>query len=186
MYDSSMNGNYYNGKKMDFEQSMGTRTARMNDYSTRPIRVNINTYQFGGPFSYGSAFAGPWDLWFLMRASDMFWYHHWSDIYPYRDNFEAAQFAQMESRIKQLEAQNVAKDPNYLEPDVDPDLMLSSDYQEKNLDKIYYTDKYSKPVQNPFTFFIPLLLISVGLILMIYTLSKRKPQKPKKNSSRIY
>ena len=186
VYDSSMNTNYYNGNKMNFEDASRTRSTRMNDYNSRPIRISINTYNFGGPLSYGTAFAGPWDLWFLMRASDVFWYNHWNDIYPYRDNFEAAQFAEMEGRIKALEAQNVARDPNYMEPGVDPDLMFSSDYQEKNVDKLYYTDKYNKPVQNPAKFFIPILLISIGLILVIYTLSRRKPQKPSRNSSRIY
>jgi hypothetical protein len=186
-YDSSMNSNYYTGSKMNFEDATRTRTSRMDTYNSRPVRININTYQFGGGlFSYGMAFAGPWDLWFLMRASDMFWYHHWTEISPYRDYFEAAQFAQMESRIRTLEAQNIARDTSYMEPGVDPDLMFSSDYQEKNVDKIYYTDKYAKPVQNPVKYFIPILLISVGLILIIYTLSRRKPQKPGKNSSRIY
>lgn len=185
-YDSTMNTNYYNGSKMNFEDAARTRTTRMNDYNTRPVRINISTYHFGGPFSYGTAFAGPWDLWFLMRASDMFWYHHWTEIYPYRDYFEAAQFAQMESRIRALEAQNLARDTNYMEPGVEPDLAFSSDYQEKNVDKLYYTNKYSKPVQSPAKYFIPILLISVGLILIIYTLSRRKPQKPGRNSSRIY
>lgn len=185
-YEDSMKKNYTTTNKMDFEQAMNTRTSRMNDYNTRPIRININTGYFGGPLSYGMGFAGPWDLWFLMRASDLFWYHHWSDISPYRNYFEAAQFAEMESRISKLEAQNVARDPNYMEPGVDPDLMFSSDYEQNNLDKIYYTNKYTKPVQNPFTVFIPVLLISVGLIIIIYTLSRRKPQKPGRNSGGIY
>lgn len=185
-YESTMNTKYNTSNKMNFDDAMRTRTSRMSTFEKRPVIVNINTGYFGGPFSYGRAFAGPWDLWFLMRASELFWYHHWNDIRPYSNYFEAAQFANMERRISQLEAQNIARDPNYMEPGVDPDLAFSSEYQEKNLDNIYYTNKYTKPYKNPIKVFIPVLLISVGLIIIIYSLSRRKVQKPPKRTGGIY
>ncbi len=177
-YESSFNNTYGSGSRMDFDSAMRTRPQRISDYSTRPIRININTYQFGGPFSYGYAFAGPWDLWFLMRASDMFWYHHWNDIYPYRDYFEAAQFAQMEQRIRALEAQNIPRDATYMEPGVDPDLQLSSDYLEKNVDKYYYTNQYAKPVKNPVGTLIGVVIIIAGLVLILRHFSRRRPKNP--------
>lgn len=182
VYDSSMNTRYNVGNRMSFEDSLRTRPQRINVYTSRPIRINV--INFGGPFSYGYAYVGPWDLWFLMRASDLFWYHHWADIYPYRSYFDAVQFAQMEARIRALEAQNIARDPNYMEPGVDPDLQFSNDYLQKNPGAVYYTSKYSQPVGNPVVTVIVIILIVVLLVFILRKVSKPRPRRP--SDSRIY
>lgn len=182
--NSSYNRNYNVNNRMGFEDSMRTRDYRINNFNSRPIFVNVNTGYFGGPLSYGSAFVGCWDLWFLMRASDMFWYHHWDDIYPNRSYFQAAQFAEMEARVKKLEQQNVARDSNYLDPGVDPDLQFSNDYTQSHPEKVYYTNKNSTPAVNPFLVFFAILLIAIGLILIIRFLSRPRPKDSFK--SRIY
>lgn len=182
--NSSYNRNYNAGNRMGFEDAMRTRDYRINNFNSRPVFVNINTGYFPGPFSYGSAFVGCWDLWFLMRASEMFWYHHWSDIYPNRDYFQATQFAEMEARVKKLEQQNIARDSTYLDPGVDPDLQFSNDYTQSHPDKVYYTNKNTAPAVNPFIGFLAILLIAIGLILIIRFLSRPKPKDSFK--SRIY
>ena len=119
-YNTSYSKNY-NYQRTGFEDSMRTRPQRISMFDRRPIIVAANPMYFGGPLSYGSAFVGMWDMWFLMRASDMFWFHHWNDIYPYRDYFEASKFADMEKRVKALEQQGVVRDESYVDPEVDPE-----------------------------------------------------------------
>ncbi len=189
VYDSSMNKNYTVNNRINMEDALRTRPERISGYSTRPVIVNINNNYWGGfgsgPFSYGSAFVGPWDLWFLMRASDLFWYHHWLDIYPYRSYFDAVQFAQMEERVRRLEQQNNGvRDPNYLEKGVDYDLQFSNDYQQNHMNNLYYTNKYSNPVSNPFVTFVIIILIVILLIFLIRKVSRPKPKRA--FDSRIY
>lgn len=182
--NSSYSRNYNANNRMGFENAMGTRNNRINNFNSRPIFVNVNPGYFGGPLSYGSGFIGCWDLWFLMRASDMFWYHHWNDIHPHKDYFQAAQYAEMEARVKKLEQQNIAKDETYLDPNVDPDLQFSDEYTKQNPDKVYYTNKNAAPAVNPFLVIFAILLIVLGLILIIRFISRPKPKDSFK--SRIY
>lgn len=183
-YDSSMNNNYKMNNRMNFDDAIRTRPQRMSAFNSRPIFINVNPGYFGGPFSYGRAFVGPWDMWFLMRASELFWYHHWTEISPYGNYFNAAQYAQMDARVKQLEAQGVVKDPNYLEPGVDPDLQLTSDYQEKHIDNMYYTNKSPN---NTGSIVVTFIIIGGIIIVLIIFLRKVSRPRPKKGSfSRIY
>jgi len=164
---------------------MNTRSSRINTFSNkRPIFMNVNRGMFASPFSYGYAFVGPWDLWFLMRASDMFWFHHWSEISPYRSYFDQQQYDKLEKRVQELENQGVKKDPNYLDPDVDPDLQLSQQYQEQNIDKVYYTDKYPTNSASAGTAIVVILITSVALVIVIKKISK--PKRKKSHYSRIY
>lgn len=185
VYDSAMNSNFKVNNRMNFEDSINTRAQRVSNMNSRPVYVNVRPGLFSGPMTWGMGFAGMWDMWFLMHASSLFWYHHWNEISPYRDNFDEQKFEEMEARVKELEQQNNGvRDPNYMDPDVDPDLQLSKEYQEKNLDKVYYTDKYSKPESDPVSTIIVILL--VGGVLFI-VLSKAARSKPKKTyNSRIY
>ncbi|MDP4180446.1 MAG: hypothetical protein Q8942_05060 [Bacillota bacterium] len=182
--NSTMNKNYTVSNRMSLEDALRTRPQRITVYNSRPIFVNVNTHYFGSSFSYGYASVGPWDLWFLLRASDMFWYNHWNDIYAYRSYFDAAQFAQMEARVRALEAQNIARNSDYMDPDVDPDLQFSSDYQQSHLDNIYYSNRYPSRSGNPFITFIIIIIIIIVLIIIIRKVSK--PKRPKGNYSRIY
>lgn len=177
VYNSGMNKSYNVNNKMNFEDAMRTRNYRASTFSSRPVRVHVNNNYFGGPLGYGSAFVGPWDLMFLMMASDMFWHHHWNDISPYRDHFNAAEFAEMEARVKSLEEQGVERDPNYLEPGVDPDLQFSRQYVEKNPDSIYYTSKYSGPSINLFSLFVIIIVIVVILVIILKAVSRARPRR---------
>jgi hypothetical protein len=183
-YDSSMNNSYKMNSRMNFDDAIRTRPQRVSSFNSRPIFMNYNPGIFGGPFSYGYAFVGPWDMWFLMRASEMFWFHHWADISPYRNNFNNAEFAKMEERVKKLEAEGVAKDPNYLEPGVDPDLQLTTDYQEKHLDSIYYTDK--NPGNTGSTVLTIIIVGAVITLLIIIIRKEVRPKKKKGSYSKIY
>ncbi|MCX7709553.1 MAG: hypothetical protein N2484_06850 [Clostridia bacterium] len=184
-YDTSFNRGYRVNNRMNFEDAMRTRPQRISRFDQRPVRIYVNNNYFGGPLSYGSAFVGPWDLWFLMRASDLFWYHHWHDIYAHRDYFEAAKFAEMEARVRELERKhNGVRDENYLDPDVDPDLQFSDEYTNKNLDNVYLTNKYARPSVNPFVVFIIILAIGIVMIVIIRKVSRPKPKAP--FNSRIY
>lgn len=182
-YDSSMNNSYKMNNRMNFDDAIRTRPQRISAFNSRPIFINVNRNYFGSPFSYGYAFAGPWDMWFLMRASEMFWFHHWLEIQAYRNNFDQQQYAQLEARVHQLEAQGVVRDPSYMEPGVDPDLQLTTDYQEKHLDNIYYTNKNPHNTGN-----IILTFVIIGAIVIILVVLVRKSARPKKKSSysRIY
>ncbi|ACL74626.1 hypothetical protein [Ruminiclostridium cellulolyticum] len=186
VYNDSMKRSYgSNSRKMNFEDAMRTRTSRMNVFNNRPIFINVNRSIFGSPFSYGYAYVGPWDLWFLMRASDMFWYHHWNEISPYRNYFDQNQYRQLENRVEKLEKQGVQRDPNYMEEGVDPDLQLSQQYQEQNPENVYYTDKYpTNSSRNTGAVVVVIIITSVGLIIVIRKLSKPKPKKPR--HSRVY
>ncbi len=185
VYDSSMNRSYgTSSRRMNFEDAMNTRTSRINSFGKRPVYININTGMFGSPFSYGYAYVGPWDLWFLMRASDMFWFHHWNEISPYRSYFDQQQYQQLEQRVQALESQGIQRDPEYLDPDVDPDLQLSQQYQEQNVDKVYYTDKNSTNSASTGVVVVIVIVTAVALVIVIRKLSKPKPQNP--HYSRIY
>lgn len=184
VYNDSMKRDYGVGsKRINFEDAMRTRTSRMNTFGTRPIFINVNRGMFTSPFSFGYTSIGPWDLWFLMRASEMFWFHHWNEISPYRDRFDQQQFDDMEKRVKALEEQGVQRDPNYLEEGVDPDLQFSQQYQEENVDKVYYTDKYPTNSSTG-TAVVIIVISSVALLIVIRKVSKPKPRKS--HHSRIY
>ncbi|MCX8128746.1 MAG: hypothetical protein N3I35_01445 [Clostridia bacterium] len=185
VYDSTMNTNYRVKDRMSFEDAMQSRPTRINNFNKRPIFINVNRGYFGGPMGYGSAFIGPWDMFFLMTASHMFWYHHWNEIRPYRDHFNQAEFDRLEARVKELERENNGiRDPNYMEPGIDPDLQFSKEYQQKHLDNIYYTNKYSQPATNPFAIILVILVIAIVLIIILKKVSRPKPKKT--YHSRLY
>ena len=185
VYNDSMKRDFGTGsRRMGFEEAMKSRTSRINSFGRRPVFVNVNTGMFGNPFSYGYAFVGPWDLWFLMRASEMFWFHHWLEIAPYKSYFNQQEYTKLEKRVEELEKQGVQRDPNYIDPDTDPDIQFSQQYQEENVDKIYYTDKYSTNSAGSGTAVVIIIVSAVALVIVIRKLSKPKPKKS--HYSRIY
>lgn len=180
-----MKSNVYSRSRMNFEDSLRTKASRVSSFNTRRVYVNINPVYFGSPFSYGYAHVGIWDLWFLMRASDLFWYHHWNEITPYRNYFEASQYAAMEARVQRLEQQNNGvRDTTYMDEGVDPDLQLSDEYQKAHPDSVYYTNKYSTPAVNPVAIIIIIVLAACILIIILKRVSRAKPRKT--YNSRIY
>ncbi len=185
VYNDSMKRDYgTSSRRMSFEDAIRTRTSRINSFGNRPVNINVNTGMFGSPFSYGYAYVGPWDLWFLMRASDMFWYHHWLEISPYKSYFNQQEYEKLEKRVDELEKQGVKRDQNYIDPDTDPDLQFSQQYQEQNIDKVYYTDKYSTNTGSSGAVVVMIFITAVGLIIVIRKLSK--PKKKRSHYSRIY
>jgi hypothetical protein len=69
--------------------------------------------------------------WLLDRSLDdrAYWaYHHQSDMDPARYQALLAQDQQLQARVAQLEAQQVARDPNYVPAGLDRDLMYSDQY----------------------------------------------------------
>jgi hypothetical protein len=70
-----------------------------------------------------------------------------------------------------------------MDPDVDPDLQLSQQYQEQNVDKVYYTDKYPTS-SHAGTAIVVIVITSVALVIVIRKLSK--PKRKKSHYSRIY
>jgi hypothetical protein len=183
-YNDSMNRNYSFNNRMNFEDSLRSRPQRISYYDSRPVRIHVNTFYFGGPLSYGSAFVGPWDMWFLMRASDLFWYHHWMEIMAYREYFEAAEFAQREQAINAMTAQNIARNPDYIDPDVDYDLQFSDDYQQKHLDTMYYSNKHTGSAGSVILTFIIIIAVIVIMIIIIKKVSRPKYKRPAR--SRLY
>jgi len=175
--ESSLRKSYNIGKKMNLEDALETRPKRIQEYNKKAVKINVNTYHFKSTLSYGAASVGPWDLWFLTRASDMFWYHHWDEIYAYRSYFNAHEFAEMESKIKNIEAQGIARDPKYTEPSVDCDLQLSDDYIKLNINEVYYTNKFKKPLQNFFAAISFMICITVFLALVLKFILQSKVKK---------
>lgn len=114
----------------------------------------------------------------------MFWYQHWLEISPYKSYFNQQEYEKLEKRVDELEKQGVKRDPNYIDPDTDPDLQFSQQYQEQNIDKVYYTDKYSTNTGSSGAVVVMIFITAVGLIIVIRKLSK--PKKKRTHYSRIY
>jgi hypothetical protein len=80
---------------------------------------------------YGSLF---W-WWLLDRSLDdqAYWaYHHRYDMDPARYQALLAQNQQLESRVQQLESQQVPRDPAYTPAGLDRDLMYSDQYIQRS------------------------------------------------------
>lgn len=185
VYNASMKRDFGTGsRRMNFEDALKSRSSRINSFGRRPVFINVNTGMFGNPFSYGYAYVGPWDLWFLMRASEMFWFHHWLDIAPYKSYFNQQEYEKLEKRVDELEKQGIQRDPNYVEPDADTDLQFSQQYQEENVDKIYYTDKYATNSAGSGVAVVVFVMTAAGLVIVVRKLSK--PKRRKSHYSRIY
>lgn len=182
-YSSGLNSKYSGTSRMNYDDAIRTRTSRINSFNSRPVFMNVNRSIFGGPLSYGYGSVGIWDLWFLMRASELFWFHHWAQISPYRNYFDAKQYTDMEARVKTLEAQNTKRDPNYLDPNVSPDLQYSPDYQKKHLNDMYYTNKYPDNAGNPI---VAIVILGAGAVILIIVLKKFMRPRKKSFRSSIY
>jgi hypothetical protein len=103
--------------------TISTRSVRIynvfNPYSSRPVVIYRDPYN--------SLF---W-WWLLDRSIDdrAWWaYHHRYDMDPARYQALVATDQQLETRVEQLEAQQAPRDPNYVPPGVDRDLMYSDHY----------------------------------------------------------
>ncbi len=101
--------------------------------STRPTRIyNVfNTYTTRPWVSYHDPYSSLFWWWLLDRSLDdrAWWaYHHRYDMDPARYQALLATDQQLETRVAQLEAQQVARDPNYVPAGWDRDLVYSDQY----------------------------------------------------------
>jgi len=124
----SASGNYRRPDYVPDRQTIWTRPARsytvFYPYVSRPVVVYRDPYD--------SFF---W-WWLLDRTLDdrAYWaYHHRYDMDPARYQALVAENQQLESRIAQLETQQVPRDPNYVPPGLDRDLM----YSDKHVTQAY-------------------------------------------------
>lgn len=88
-----------------------------------------------GSWGWGYGSVGMWDLFFLSTVTHMFWYHHWHNADIQRALYQerimnAKELGELEGRVKALEAQGVARNPNYLPDDAPKDIAYSKEYQE--------------------------------------------------------
>jgi hypothetical protein len=102
--------------------------------STRPVRIyNVfNGYTSRPWITYHDPYSSLFWWWLLDRTLDerAWWaYHHRYDMDPARYDALLATDAQLQARVSQLEAQQAARDPNYVPPGLGSrDLMYSDQY----------------------------------------------------------
>ena len=100
---------------------------------TRPVRVyNVYHYYNTRPWiTYRDPYSSFFWWWLLDRALDdrAWWaYNHRYDMDPARYQALLATDAQLQARVSQLEAQQPARNPSYVPPGLDRDLMYSDQY----------------------------------------------------------
>lgn len=111
---------------------------------TQPTTILNHRYALlWGSWGYGYASVGMWDLFFLSTVNNMFWYHHWNDQHIKQALYEkkildSKALADLESQVKELEAQGIPRDPNYLPDDVTPDVAYAKEYVQNNNNQNYY------------------------------------------------
>jgi hypothetical protein len=101
--------------------------------SSRPVRIYsvFNPYYSRPVMVYSDPYNSLFWWWLLDRSIDdrAWWaYHHRYDMDPARYQALVANDQQLEARVQQLEAQQAPRDPNYVPPGVDRDLMYSDHY----------------------------------------------------------
>ncbi len=109
---------------------------------TRPSRVNIyfGSYGYRPWVYYNDPYSSLFWWWLLDRSLDeqAYWaYHHRYDMDPARYQTLLASNHQLEQRVADLEAQQIARDPSYTPPSLDQtnrDLMYADDYVAHNYD----------------------------------------------------
>jgi len=67
----------------------------------------------------------PYDNFFFRYTTPTWAYHHWHSIDHRR--FDEARLQELEDQIEQMEKEGIERDPNYVMPDVDPDLQYSDE-----------------------------------------------------------
>ncbi|MGO8930961.1 MAG: hypothetical protein ACLQU3_29240 [Limisphaerales bacterium] len=101
--------------------------------SSRPARIYsvFNPYYSRPVVIYRDPYNSLFWWWLLDRSLEdrASWaYHHRYDMDPERYQALVANDQQLEARVEQLEAQQAPRDPNYVPPGVDRDLMYSDHY----------------------------------------------------------
>jgi hypothetical protein len=122
-----------------------SRSYRQNVYipdgrvlSTRPVRIyNIfNPYWSRPVVVYRDPYSSLFWWWLLDRSLDdrAWWtYHHRYDMDPARYQALVDSDQQLQARVASLEAQQAPRDPNYVPPTLDRDLM----YSDQHIARVY-------------------------------------------------
>jgi hypothetical protein len=100
---------------------------------TRPSRIDtyFRPYYSRPVVVYNDPYNSFFWWWLLDRSLDdrAYWaYHHRYDMDPARYQALVSNDQQLETRVEQLEAQQVQRDPNFVPAGVDQDLMYSDQY----------------------------------------------------------
>ena len=110
-----------------------TYVPDVNIIVTRPARVHsiFSPYYSRPVVVYQDPYSSFFWWWLLDRSLEdrAYWaYHHRYDMDPGRYQSLLATDAQLETRVAQLEAQQVARDPHFVPTGLDQDLMYSDNY----------------------------------------------------------
>jgi hypothetical protein len=137
-------------------------------WANRPWRLR----QFYGDYYYSQpvvVYHDPYNSWFwwwlLAQSLDTraHWaYHHRYDMDEARYRDLLAKDAQLEARVKQLEAQNVPRDPTYHPQNLDPDLMYTDQYVEA-----VYNPVATRPAPSPSSGHALRTLLTIALIIAV-------------------
>ena len=101
--------------------------------STRSSRESVayNSYRPTGYYTPPSTvviYRDNYSNSFLQVATTMWLFNHWNTVDKSR--FEESKLRELEAKVKEMERQNIKRDPNYVQPGVDPDLMYQAPKEE--------------------------------------------------------
>ncbi len=101
-------------------ENMKTRSNRRNTFykSYEPV----NTYY---RYSPTIVYRDPYDNLFFQYVTLTWLFHHWDHIDKSR--FDEARLRELEAKFEEMEKQGMKRDPNYVMPEVDPDLQYSEE-----------------------------------------------------------
>ena len=115
----------YRQRAPRYRERYGSWWSRPSRLKTRWRSTPSYRYRFRDRYYGGGYSVGVWDVLFLSHASSLFWYHHWHEPSIrralYQDNLlKGAELRRLEAEVHALEAQNIARDPDYLPDGVSP------------------------------------------------------------------
>ena len=138
------------GKSVNIDNSnRSVQTIRSMNHTTYITRETRIYSTFGGYYGhpvvvYNDPFNTFFWYWMLDRSLEhraMWAYHHRTEMDTERYKALLAKDAKLEARIKQLEAEKLARDPGYVPPGLDPDLQYTDDY----VDAVYNPHTVASP-----------------------------------------
>lgn len=98
-----------------------TRNKRRNTFYTSYPRSNDRYYRYNP----GGVYRDPYDNFFFRYVTMTWLFHHWDSVDKRR--FDEEHLRELEVKMEEMEAQGMVRDPNYVMPEVDPDLQYSDE-----------------------------------------------------------
>jgi hypothetical protein len=141
--------------------------------STRSVRIGtfFQPYYSRPVVIYNDPYSSFFWWWLLDQSIDQraLWaYHHRADMDAARYQALLAQDANLESRVQQLEAQQVAADPNFVPAGLDQDLMYTDDHVQQA-----YDTRATARGRLMFWIFAPILVCSLTYVFVYLVFFKR-------------